>query len=195
MDGLDNNKDYFDMGEDDKSIFERKPQDMNFDIFSLRNNPEKLIEDFYLYLTAQRRNQDTTSADKKPYVSLGGNTKALLNSQGVSDLVNLLTFYINGHIVQTNLDKGSHVAIMRFIADELSMFIVDKREEWKLDRGYADNIKNQFCNKVDLFLRRGLDDKERTHYDETLKEEYSRTNNGTKKAGRLQGIAENMFKR
>lgn len=174
------------------SSYERRPQSNEYDVFFLRNNPEPLIEDFYLYLTNKVKNNDPETMSKKPYVGIG---KPLLNKQGVRDLVNWMRTFVNGHTVQTNVNNESLNRIMRFASDDLAMFMVNSVEDWDVEERYIRSIQNELIAKCELFLRRGLDDKEREHYSQEMKQEYSRQMGGEKKKKSLsipQGI-KNMF--
>lgn len=174
------------------SSYERRPTSNEYDVFYLRNNPEPLIEDFYLYLTNQVKNNDPDTSYKKPYVAIG---KPLLNKQGVRDLVNWLRTFINGHIVQTNVKEESLIRIMRFLSDDLAMFMVNSIEDWNVEERYIRSIHNEMIAKCELFLRRGLDDKEREHYSQEMRQEYSHQSGGDKKKKSLaipQGI-KNIF--
>lgn len=184
-------EDYNETGEN--SFYERKPQSNEYDVFYLRNNPEPLIEDFYLYLTNQVKNLDPETSHKKPYIQLG---KPLANKQGVRDLVNWMRTFVNGHTVQTNVNNESLLRIMRFNSDDLAMFMVNSIEDWEIEERYVRSIQNELVAKCELFLRRGLDDKEREHYSQEMRQEYSHQMGGDKKKNRLSiptGLR-NMFK-
>lgn len=178
---INNNFDFNDNIEDsDRGSYESRPQEAGYDIFYLRNNPEPLIEEFYLYLTNQRKNSDFETMHRKPYVQIKG-TNPLLNRQGVRDLVQYMRTFVNSHTVQTNLTEASLQRNMRFLSDDLAQFMVDSIEEWDVELRYVRAIHNQLVGKCDLFLRRGLEDKEREHYSQEQRHEYSHSNNNDKK--------------
>jgi len=173
---IDDNNDY----DSPTNSYERRPQNNEYDVFYLRNNPEPLIEDFYLYLTNKVKNHNPEDNHKIPYKQIKG-TKALLNNQGVRDLVNWMRTFVNGHTVQTNVNNESLNRIMRFASDDLAMFMVNSIEDWDVEERYCRSIHNELISKCELFLRRGLDDKEREHYSQEMRQEYSHQMGGDKK--------------
>jgi hypothetical protein len=174
------------------SSYERRPPSNDYDVFKQRNDPEPLIEDFYLYLTNQIINRDPETNQNEPYLRIG---KPLLNKQGVRDLVNWMRSFINSHSVQTNVNNEALNRIMRHMSDDLAMFMVNSIEDWKIEERYVRSIHNTLVAQADTFLRRGLDDKEREHYSQEMKHEYSTQRGGEKKrkALSLPSNIKNMF--
>lgn len=177
-DDLDLTNDFTDELDENRSSYSRSPQSTEYDVFYLRNNPEPLIVDFYLYLTNQVKNADPDKALTKPFISVG---KALMNKQGVRDLVNLMQIYVNGHTVQTNLNAESLNRMMRHTADDIATFMVNSIDDWECEERYIRSIQNELLSKIELFLRRGLDDKEREHYSQEQTHDYSHVSGGDKK--------------
>ena len=184
--------DYNDMDENLNS-YSSTPQNQEYDVFALRNNPQPLIEEFYLYLTNQVKNTNPKTRDSKPFIQIG---KPLLNKQGVRDLVNYMGKYVNGHTVQTNLSLARLTVMMRHIADDLSMFMVNSIDDWEIEERYTRSIQNELIGQIDLFLSRGLDDKEREHYSQEQRHEYSHDmrRGDKKKSLGIPSFAKNLFK-
>lgn len=169
------NDSYDDYDRDTYSYDSRPNDNMGYDVFYLRNNPEPLIEEFYLYLTNSLRNTDPETMGKKPYMRIP-NTQPLLNPQGVRDLVHYLRSNVNSHTVQTNINGEGLNRFMRFTSFDAWTFIVDSLDAWNLEIRYSKAICDVLVSKIELFLRRGLDDKEREHYSQEQKHEYSNIN-------------------
>lgn len=162
---------------DDLGEFEESrsytPQPMDASTFKQRNDPKELLERIRLdIMNAYVEDVEETDPEsgikrtvRKFKKRKGAEPKA--NKQGVSDIMSYCERLINSHTVQANIkDLTEYRNRMRHISSDIIMHFLAHREEWGVKMNDSDELVATLVNLFDLFLTRGLDDKERTHYGE-----------------------------
>lgn len=152
-----------------------KPQDMSFDTFKLRNDPENVLKKIKFYLMNveevydKKLNKVILSTKNNPIT--GEQVSPLVNQQGVEEIMLVLEPIINNHNVMGNmLDSSEHKKTMLHISNDLTVYFWGKQEKWKLDRDHVNALIQFLSHEISIFLSRTIDDAERKHYGESFKE-------------------------
>lgn len=160
-----------DMGEYEESR-SHNPQQMDSSTFKQRNDPKELLERIRLdIMNAYIEEVEETGPDgikrRVRKFKKRKDTQPKANKQGVSDIMSYMERLINSHTVQSNImGLSEYRNRMRHISSDIILHFTAHREEWAVSMNDLDELIGTIVNLVDLFLTRGLDDKERTHYGE-----------------------------
>jgi len=164
-------------GYDDESFSsDWKPQDMNFDTFKLRNDPENILKKIKYYLmqveettTAKDPNRIVLKAKKNSVTN--EEVKPMVNQQGVEEIMLVLEPIINNHNVMGNMaSSAEHLKMMLNISMDLTVYFWGKQSDWKLNINHVNSLIQFLSHEISIFLSRTIGDAERTHYGESFKE-------------------------
>lgn len=174
-----NSNDFYDDLMGDSITKDTKPQDMNYETFNLRNNPERLLDDLQLLLLRAHRkaekDKDTGMPTGEYKIQRIPGTTPIVNKQGVKDILTFVQMHVNNHTVQAYIPEYSGLnVVMRFISDEMTLNFWSKRHKWDLAVDDVNPLIQRLSNLIFLFLSRTVGDKERMHYSESYKEETRR---------------------
>ena len=173
-----NSKDDFggfdNFNDDNYSFRDWKPQDMSFDTFKLRNDPENVLKKIKYYLMQVEEGLDkdnkVTIRSKKNIINVEF-VKSLVIHMCVEEIMLVLDPIINNHNVMGNIsDDSSHKALMFNISMDLTVYFWGKQEDWKLDRNHVNALIQFISHEISIFLSRTIGDAERMHYGESFKE-------------------------
>ena len=123
-------------------------------------------------VTEKGENGITTT--KKKFRTRAGTTPKA-NKQGVADIISYLEKFVNSHTVQCNIDSMNEFRNkMKFISSDIVLHFMAHRIAWGVSVEDIDELIGTSINIIDLFLTRGLYDKERSHYGEGFVERTTR---------------------
>jgi len=194
-----NKEDFFD--DIPLQTIERRPMEMNESTFKQRNDPYLILQRFKLtllnaYIDEQKEIDPVTGETKtKKKVKPIPGTKPLMNKQGVEECVSYLEKFVNNHSVQTYyINKEDFNNDMLYISQDVTEHFILKREDWGLDISQTDILIGTLVNQIEIFLRRGIENKEREGYSEGFKETTNRNDSvGEKPQGMVSRLARKFF--
>jgi len=165
-----------DFDEEDSFSSDWKPQDMSYDTFKLRNDPENILKKIKYYLMQVEETSDSDNPNimvlkaKKNHVT-NEKVTALVNQQGVEEIMLVLEPIINNHNVMGNMaSSAEHMKLMLHISNDLTVYFWGKQSDWKLDINHVNSLIQFLSHEISIFLSRTIGDAERTHYGESFKE-------------------------
>lgn len=153
-----------------------KPQEMSFDTFKLRNDPEHLLKTIKYHLMQVEEKPDHDNPGRFVLVQKSNpltkeTVHPLVNQQGVEEILLVLNPIINNHNVMGNLSNEAALnKIMRSISDDLTVYFWSLQEDWRLNRNHVNPLILFLSTQIQLFLSRTIGDLERMHYGESFKE-------------------------
>jgi len=180
---------------------EQRPMEMNDSTFRQRNDPSLILQRFKLsLLNAYIDEEETTdpvsgqSRIKKKVKPIPG-TKPLMNKQGVEECVSYLERFVNNHSVQTYyVSKEDFNTDMLYISQDITQHFILKRKDWGVDISQIDILIGTLVNQVEIFLRRGIENKERDGYNVTTRESNNRSfDDKANRSGVLSRFAKKFF--
>lgn len=161
----------------------RTPANNEGETLKERLNPEKEIKAFKLALMGayevEKKITDNDTGEEKTVVVLKRmkNFKPILNKQGIEEVTDYLKNLVNPHTFQSNfIGKEDYNASCKFTFNMMAANFIGKRREWAVaDEEKVSILNLRFVyikakNIAKLGLRRALNDAERTHLGETVKE-------------------------
>lgn len=180
---------------------EARPMEMNDSTFRQRNDPSLILQRFKLsllnaYIDESETTEPVTGTTKtiKKVKPIPG-TKPLMNKQGVEECVSYLERFVNSHSVQTYyVSKEDFNTDMLYISQDVTQHFILKRKEWGVDISQIDVLIGTLVNQIEIFLRRGIENKERDGYNVTTRESNSRSFEDNKsRNGVLSRFAKKFF--
>lgn len=184
---------------DDSYSLDHKPQEMGFDTFKLRNDPEHLLKTIKYHLMQVEEFIDSNNKIKlvpKKNPITGEEVKPLINQQGVEEIMLVLHPIINNHNVMGNMSSEKVLdKTMKGISDDLTVYLWSMQEDWKLNRNHVNPLILFLSNQMYLFLSRTVGDLERMHYGESFKETREVKPMVQEKKNFLSNMIPGMFKR
>jgi hypothetical protein len=156
---------------------EMNPSNNDNSTFKIRNDTEELLLRIKLHLLNAYKeivifvDPDTKEERRQYKIKRVKGTNPICNKQGLAEIEGIIESYVNGHTVQTNyLNKEDFNTDISFICSNIILEIVMNREKWGLTSEAVYSLTSRITDLVSLFLRRGIDNKEREGYSETIKE-------------------------
>ena len=179
----------------------RTPQYNEGSTLRERLNPEKEIRSFKLALMGayeiKKMETDGDGEDREvTRVRRMKNFKPIINKQGIEEVTDYLKNLVNSHTFQSNfVNKEDYNATCKFTFNMMAVNFISKRREWSVkigDKMPLIDYRFIYCkakNIAKLGLRRALDDAERKHLGETVKESISVSDTPREKTNLLQKVA------
>lgn len=194
------NDDFDDFYRDEMST-SRTPAFNEGDTLRERLNPEKEIRAFKLALMGAYEVKNKVIDDNQDeqlvvVVKKMKNFQPIINKQGIEEVTDYLKNLVNAHTFQSNfLNKEDYNACCKFTFNMMIANFISKRREWSVDKDGMVSLLNirwvyiKSKNIAKLGLRRALNDAERGHLSEAVKETISTNKTPSQKENPLQRIA------
>lgn len=185
----------------DEMSTSRTPAFNEGDTLRERLNPEKEIRAFKLALMGAYEVKNKVIDDNQDeqlvvVVKKMKNFQPIINKQGIEEVTDYLKNLVNAHTFQSNfLNKEDYNACCKFTFNMMIANFISKRREWSVDKGGMVSLLNirwiyiKSKNIAKLGLRRALNDAERGHLSEAVKETISTNKTPSQKENPLQRIA------
>ena len=138
----------------------------------IRMNPERIIQDFEIYLKGKNVVQVQNPKTKQlEFVDLmGGKGKAVVNDLGYQAVMGWLTMIMNNQVIQGNfLDESYFGEYLMNLRKDVAMDLIVNRRNYELDIREVEPLIAKFMNCSYLLLTRPLFNKERDGMNNTVK--------------------------
>lgn len=186
----------------DEMSTSRTPANNEGDTLRERLNPENEIRAFKLALMGAYEvksnvvDEDTQENKTVVVVKKMKNFQPIINKQGVEEVTDYLKNLVNAHTFQSNfLNKEDYNSTCKFTFNMMAANFIAHRRQWSVKKGEQVpliNIRMVYAkakNVAKIGLRRALNDAERGHLSDAVKETISTNTTPPQKENMLQKIA------
>ncbi len=198
----DKDDDFLDDFYRDEMSTSRTPANNEGDTLRERLNPENEIRAFKLALMGAYEvktdviDEETQENKSVVVVKKMKNFKPIINKQGVEEVTDYLKNLVNAHTFQSNfLNKDDYNSACKFTFNMMAANFIAQRRQWSVKEGGQVpliNIRMVYAkakNVAKLGLRRALNDAERGHLSDAVKETISTNTVPQQKENVLQRVA------
>ena len=148
------------------------------------NNIEGFLRGYYITPVWVDKKNDFEMV-KVPYA--GGGVEPKMNDLGINTTMAYLNAIFNNQTVQSNLHEKRYMYIISSIHEFLADTLMYNQSGFNLKEGDYLMIVRTIINMLELFLTRGIDNKERESYAATIKT-FESNSISQRKAGGLAGL-------